>query len=814
MTGDHMKRYVCVHGHFYQPPRENPWLESIELQDSAYPYHDWNARINAECYAPNGASRILDAQGRIKRIVNNYAQISFNVGPTLLAWLEAQAPETYAHIIEADRESAARFSGHGSALAQCYNHLIMPLANAREKRTQVRWGLRDFARRFGRDAQGMWLPETAVDLETLDILAEHGVRFTILAPHQASAVRRIGSGDWRDVSGARIDVGRPYLQRLPSGRDIAIFFYDGPVSRAVAFENLLRNGERFAQRLLATLGDAEPPRLAHIATDGETYGHHHRHGDMALAYALDTIENDTPVALTNYGEYLERHPPQDEVRIIEDTSWSCAHGIERWRSDCGCRTGGRPGWNQAWRAPLREALDWLNAAIETQYETAAAELLREPWAARDDYIDVVLDRSTESVDAFLGKHAREALDDDQRVRAIRLLELERHAMLMFTSCGWFFNELSGIETVQVLQYAGRAIQLAQSTANGGSADGLENEFLSRIARARSNIPELGDGRSIYEMYVRPARVDLPDVAAHFAVSSLLSGNDEGEIYCYRVEPGQQQRRQLGESQLFVGRATVRSIITLEHEDVGFAVVHFGSQNLSGGLRHIHSDDDDQPLAEQLVNAFEKADTTRVVQLLAQFPEHTFSLKSLFSDRQREVLDYLLHDSVVDAEAAYREVYERDASLMRFLIDLDARVPRAFLLAAEYVINAELRRAFERDYLDLARARLLMTEAETLRVRLDHAGLAYVVQQTLEQLAIEFERGPDDIATLERLADLAASANALPFEIDRWKVQNLYYGIGQDLYPDRLDRTRTGDADAARWVDLFAAVGKQIGVAIA
>ncbi|MGH7577809.1 MAG: DUF3536 domain-containing protein [Longimicrobiales bacterium] len=809
-----MKRYVCVHGHFYQPPRENPWLESIELQDSAYPYHDWNARISSECYAPNTASRILDTQGRIKRIVNNYAHISFNFGPTLLAWLEEQLPETYAHILEADRESAARFSGHGSALAQCYNHLIMPLASARDKRTQVLWGLRDFAHRFGREAEGMWLPETAVDLETLDILAEHGVRFTILAPHQASAVRRIGSSEWRDVSGGRIDGSRPYLQRLPSGRDIAIFFYDGPVSRAVAFENLLRNGERFAQRLVAVFGDADPPRLAHIATDGETYGHHHRHGDMALAYALDYIDNETAISLTNYGEYLERHPPEDEVRIIENTSWSCAHGIERWRADCGCRTGGRPGWNQAWRAPLREALDWLNAAVGPQYETAAAELMRDPCAARDDYIDIVVDRSAESVDAFLGKHARGPLNDDQRVRAIRLLELERHAMLMFTSCGWFFNELSGIETVQVLQYAGRAIQLAQSAANDPRASGLETEFLSRISRAHSNIPEVGDGRTIYETYVRPARVDLPDVAAHYAVSSLLSGNDEGKIYCYHVEPAQQQRRQLGESQLFVGRAKVSSAITLEHEDVAFAVVHFGSQNLSGGLRRIRGDENDHALADQLVGAFEKADTTRVVQLLAQFPESTFSLKSLFSDRRREVLDYLMHDSLVDAEAAYREVYERDASLMRFLIDLDARVPRAFLLAAQYIVDAELRRAFARDHLDLARARLLMTEAETLKIRLDHAGLAYVVKQTLEQLAVEFERDPQDFAALERLADLAAAANALPFEIDRWKVQNLYYGVAQGLYPARLDRARAGDPDASRWVDLFTAVGKQIRVAVA
>lgn len=805
-----MERYICVHGHFYQPPRENPWLETIELQDSAYPYHDWNERINAECYAPNAASRILDAQDRITRIVNNYARISFDFGPTLLAWMEERAAETYAHVLEADRESAARFSGHGSALAQCYNHMIMPLADARDKRTQIRWGMRDFAYRFGRDAEGMWLPETAVDLETLDLLAEHGVRFTILAPQQASAARRIGSAEWRDVTGSRIDCSRPYVQRLPSGRDIAIFFYDGPVSRAVAFENLLRNGERFAQRLLGVLGDGPTPRLAHIATDGETFGHHHRHGDMALAYALHHIDEGTTARLTNYGEYLERHPPQDEVRILENTSWSCAHGIERWRSDCGCRTGGQQGWNQAWRAPLREALDWLRDTLAPRYETAAAELLADPWTARDDYIAVMLDRSPGAVDAFLDSHAREPLADDERIRALRLLELQRHAMLMYTSCGWFFNDLSGIETVQVMQYAGRAIQLAQDLF----ADGIEEEFLSRIALARSNIPEQGDGRSIYERYVRPARVDLLDVAAHYAVSSLLSGNEEERIYCYRVELEHQDQRQSGESRLFVGCANVTSTITHEHDHVTFAVVHFGSQNLSGGIRRFSGEHDYRALADELVFAFEKADTARVVQLLARFPEYTFSLKSLFADRQRELLDYLLRDSVADAETAYHSVYERDAYLMRFLIDLDLPVPRAFLLAADYVINGELRRAFELEHLDLARARLLMDEADSLKLRLDHAGLAFAVQRTLERLALEFQSDPNDIAKLERLADLSASAKSLPFEIDRWKVQNLYYDLAQSLYAERLDRARSGDPESDRWVTLFAAVGQQLAVAIA
>jgi alpha-amylase/alpha-mannosidase (GH57 family) len=805
-----MDRYVCIHGHFYQPPRENPWLESIELQEAAYPYHDWNERINAECYAPNATSRILDAHERITRIVNNYSRISFDFGPTLLGWLAEHARETYDKVIQADRDSARRFGGHGSAMAQPYNHMIMPLANSRDKRTQILWGLVDFEHRFGRAAESMWLPETAVDLETLDIFAERGIRFTVLAPHQASGVRRIGSTEWRDVTGSRIDCTRPYLQKLPSGREIVIFFYDGPTSRAVAFEGLLRNGERFAQRLLGLVGDGDrAARLAHIATDGETYGHHHRHGDMALAYALHHIEGGNAVRLTNYGEFLERHPPEDEVCIIETTSWSCAHGVERWRSDCGCHTGGQAGWNQQWRKPLRESLDWLRDALAPCYEKAAAGLLRDPWAARDDYIKVILDRSPDSIAAFFSRHAARPLDDDDRVRALELLELQRHAMLMFTSCGWFFNDISGIETVQVLQYAARAIQLAEDVFG----DGVEPEFLRRIGEAHSNLPDMGDGRRIYEQRVRPSRVDLLNVAAHYVVSSMLDSGRQDRIYSYRVGLQHQEHRQKGDARLFVGRARITSVITLESAVLTFAVLHFGSHNLSGGIRRFRGHSDYEALARDLVNAFEQSDTVRVVQLLARFPEYTFSLRSLFRDRLREVLDRLLESSIAEAEEAYRGVYQRDAPLMRFVGDLELPVPRAFLIAAEYAINAELRRAFEVDSLDLARARSLMDEANKLRLQLDRAGLAFTTQQSLERLALRFRDQPDDMAMLEQLADLAASAKALPFEIDRWRVQNLYYDMVQALYHSRRDAARAGDMDAARWVTLFTTVGEQLAVAV-
>ena len=497
--------YICVHGHFYQPPREEPWLEAVEGQESAHPYHDWNERIAAECYAANVASPVLDSEGRVAKVINNYTRISFDFGPTLLSWLEENGPEVYRAILAADRQSQAAFSGHGSALAQAYNHIILPLANRRDKHTQVLWGRRDFEHRFQRPPEGMWLPETAVDLETLDTLAELGIRFTILSAHQAWRVRRIGSSVWREVSG-RVDPTMAYELRLPSGRRINLFFYDGPISRGVALEGLLHQGEHFVHRLLSAFVEERAwPELVHIATDGETYGHHHPLGNMALAYALDHIVSHDLAQLTNYGEYLARHPPSHLVEIVENTSWSCAHGLERWKRDCGCKAGDHPEWNQGWRRPLREALDWLRDTLARNFDRLGRQVFKDPWAARNDYIDVILERSVERFERLLATHAAHRLDQREKVTALKMLEVQRHAMLMYTSCGWFFNELSGPETVQVIRHAARAVELAEESFG----EALEADFLERLEEAKSNIEEHRDGRRTYERFVRP-------VAARFA----------------------------------------------------------------------------------------------------------------------------------------------------------------------------------------------------------------------------------------------------------------------------------------------------------
>jgi len=496
-----MNRYICVHGHFYQPPRENPWTGVVELQKSAYPHHDWNERITLECYAPNGYTQILNNQNKAIKITNNYANISFNFGPTLLSWMEQKAPEVYHVIQEADKESIERFSGHGSALAQAYNHMIMPLANDRDKVTQVKWGVHDFEYRFGRKPEGMWLPETAVNIRTLEILAEYGMAFTILAPTQAKRMRKIGSHTWIDVSEGTIDIQLPYLCRLPSGKNIVLFFYHGAISNEIAFGGLLRNGVDFADRLVEEYPEHQKKtRLVHVANDGETYGHHHAFGNMALAYMLHYIESNQLAKLTIYGEFLENHPSEYEVEIYEDTSWSCYHGVERWKAHCGCRLDAQADTNQEWRKHLRESLDWLRDRLIPIFEKAMTKYFEHPWGIRDEYIHVILDDSEKNQNDTLWSRARVELSTEDKSLIIKVLETQRHAMLMYTSCGWFFDDISGLEAVQILQYAARAIQLNKEL----SGEDLEPEFLDRLSLAKSNISKMKDGKNIYNLLVKPA----------------------------------------------------------------------------------------------------------------------------------------------------------------------------------------------------------------------------------------------------------------------------------------------------------------------
>jgi alpha-amylase/alpha-mannosidase (GH57 family) len=773
------KRFVCIHGHFYQPPRENPWLETVETQDTAAPYHDWNERICAECYAPNGAARVVNAKNQITRIVNNYARISFNFGPTLLSWLRENAPRTCRMILDGENRSRQRYRGHSSAMAQVYNHMILPLAAARDRNTQIRWGIADYESSFGAPPEGMWLPETAADTATLEALATNGIKFTVLAPHQCKRIRPLkGEGEWTDTPNATVDTTHPYLVRFASGASIAIFFYNGPVSRAIAFEGLLESGDNLAARLKAGFKDTAHLQLVHVATDGESYGHHHRYGEMALAYALRLLEQDKTVKLTNYASFLEQFPPEFECEIVEDTSWSCVHGIERWRSDCGCN-GGKAGWNQAWRAPLRQALDELRDALVPLTEREGGKLFNDVWAARDAYIQVVLDRGTESVDRFFAAHQARPLLGSERVSALKLMEMQRHAQLMYTSCGWFFDDIAGIETVQIIAYAARVLQLAQQLF-GEQAAPLEPAFLARLAKARSNKPGAGDGARIYKKGVDTMELHLEQVAAHYAISSVFSSfADETDLFCYRVRRISNEIHTSGRGRLALGRVHVASAITGHAQGFSFAVLHFGDQNITAAVKAY---DDTGAAAFEAFSAeaagyVQRADFPEVIRLLDRFYGHAdYSLTSLFSDEQRRIVKLILNSTLWDIENSLTTIYQDHASLLHYLSQAGLPKPPALTLAAGFAINAGLRRTLEGEPIDIAQLRSLLSLAKADQVPLESATLSYIADQRMKRAMVELQMSSGSLEMLDRALVLARTLTELPFDLNLWQAQNIWYEI--------------------------------------
>jgi alpha-amylase/alpha-mannosidase (GH57 family) len=802
-----MNKHICIHGHFYQPPRENPWLEAVELQDSALPYHDWNERIAYECYAPNARARVLDDQGRIQRIVSNYSRMSFNFGPTLLSWLKEKMPDIHDAITEADQKSRERFSGHGSALAQVYNHMILPLANARDKRTQVLWGIRDFEFRFGRKPEGMWLAETAADTESLDVLAALGIKFTVLSPFQAKRVRPLSKdAQWQDVSNAKVDPSMPYLVKLASGRSLAVFFYDAPIAQAIAFERLLNNGERLVNRLTSAFDDQRNhDQLVNVATDGESYGHHFQFGDMALAYALSAIEQKPDVKLTVYGEFLAGHPPTHEVEIHQSSAWSCPHGVGRWKENCGCNSGGHDGWNQEWRAPLRQALDRLRDRLAPLYETEAGKLLKDPWLARDEYINVILDRSQENIARFFERHARRALTEEEQDAALRLLEIQRHAMLMFTSCGWFFDDISGIETVQVIQYAARAIQLAANF----TPDDFESDLLKLLEQAKSNVPEHQNGRVVYEKFIKPAVMTREKVAAHYAISSLFEAYpEEARIYSFIVKQADRQLFTAGNARLAFGRIQVKFAITRAADTFTYVVVHLGDHNLNCGVRMDQSPEEYQKAIEEMRGSFERADFPELIRLADKhFGATHYSIKNLFRDEQRKVLNQILAATRDEIRNTYRLLTDRYAPLSRFLEDLRVPPLNALAPATEFVLNSELSRQFDNGHVDPERVQSLLNELHSAKAALDVGALTYAVRRHLDQLSEALLKSPEDSELLQRLSLSAGLLETLPFKVNVWKPQNTYDRLRATHLPEMQARD---DDKSKAWVKHFAALGQRLG----
>lgn len=547
--------YLIIHGHFYQPPREDPYTDMIDKQNSAHPYHDWNERINKECYSANASSRVLDETGKIISIINNYEYISFNFGPTLLNWLERNDKKTYEKIIEADYKSRERNGGHGNAIAQAYNHMILPLADDRDKYTQIIWGIKDFRKRFGRDPEGMWLPETAVNDRVLQVLIDNGIKFTILSPHQAEAIRPLdGSSGWIDVSHGEIDYSQPYVSKQPNG-EIYLFFYNHVISTAVSFEHLCRSSENFINVILRNNNPHKDIWMIPIATDGEVYGHHEPFADMCLAALIYKNNKENLFKMVNFAYYLDIVKPKYEVRLKKGnnnlgTSWSCVHGVDRWYRDCGCTTYSQPGWNQKWRTPLRNAMDYLRDNFFIVFEREGNKYFKNVWEARNDYVEVIMAKNSgyneeyEKVrDEFLRKHIKEewwtkekVVEEDREINwkteALRFMEASANAMYMYTSCGWFFADISGIETVQIMRYASRVLDLMQPYFSPE----VKEKFLSILGLAESNIKEYKDGRWIFENWIEKTKFSEQHVVNQFvAVTKILNAQKpKDKLYFYDI----------------------------------------------------------------------------------------------------------------------------------------------------------------------------------------------------------------------------------------------------------------------------------------
>ncbi len=774
------EKFLTIHGHFYQPPRENPWLEAIELQDSALPYHDWNERITKECYNPNSVSKIVDNRNRILDVVNNYEHMSFNFGPTLLSWMEQYAPLTYERIIKADIESINEHNGHGNALAQVYNHMIMPLANEQDKQTQVKWGIKDFEYRFGRKPEGIWLAETAVDDDTLRVLEENGIKFTILSPYQALKMKKTTDKEWTDVSWGNIDPARSYKYNIKSapGKSIDLFFYDGAISRSVAFDELLKDGNKFIRRLKEGVSDTRNyPQLINIATDGESYGHHTKFGDMALAYVLKIRAEDEGFTITNYAEYLEKYKSNYEVDIKQASSWSCFHGVGRWCEDCGCSTGGHPGWNQKWRKPLRNGLDYLRDEFIKIFEKEGVKYFNTNiWDVRNNYIDVILDRTESNVRKFQNKYFLPELNDEQRVKGMKLLEMQRQALLMYTSCGWFFSEISGIETVQIMKYAARALQLAQVF----SKQDYEKKFLEILSEAKSNIQEYGTGKDIYKNFVKPSVVTPKQIASLWAISSIYQDfEDEEDVYCYSITRYDYQKVQKGTSTFIVGNIEIKSKITLESVNQIFALVQFAGGDFQCAIKEFSDENDYNNIKTNLIKTFMLNPLTEIIRAIDEnFGKEYFTLKDIFIEERRKILTIMLKGKLQKFAQTYQDMYDEGKGSIYHMQNLGLTIPNEFKIAASYALShkfndlvmhsggfvdpAILQQAFDINY-----------EAKKMDILLDKTPsnkiFAKKILQNINRLSQSFESQQAEV-----LLEMFDNIEKLELEIDISEAQNIYF----------------------------------------
>lgn len=812
------EKFLTIHGHFYQPPRENPWLEAIELQDSALPFHDWNERICKECYNPNSVSRIVDNKNQILDIVNNYQYMSFNFGPTLLSWMEEFAPLTYERIIKADIDSISEHSGHGNALAQVYNHMIMPLANAHDKETQVKWGIRDFEYRFGRKPEGIWLAETAVDDATLKVLVDNGIKFTILSPYQALKIRKTGDKEWQDVSWGNIDPARSYKYTLKSDskKSIALFFYDGAISKSVAFDELLKDGNRFIKRLKEGVSETRNyPQLVNIATDGESYGHHTKFGDMALSYVLKIKAEDEDFKITNYAEYLDKYESDYEVDIKQASSWSCFHGVGRWKEDCGCSTGGHPGWNQKWREPLRNALDYLRDGLAKVFEAEGPKYFNDnPWAIRNKYIAVILDRNYVTIRKFQKENFKPDLTEEQKVKGMELLEIQRQAMLMYTSCGWFFSEISGIETVQIMKYAARAMQLVARFTN----EDFETHFKDILSQAKSNIAEFGTGKDIYERFVKPSVVTAKQIACLWAISSLYQDfEDEEDVYCYTVKRHSYQKVQKGSSNFLVGHIEISSKVTLQKADLMFALMQYAGGDFHCAIKEFSNDAEFNELQTTLIKTFALNPITEIIRTLDEkFGKEYFTLKDIFIEERKKILQILLKDQLEKFGNTYKEMYDQGKGSIYHMQNLGLEIPKEFKISAEYALSHRYNDllagsdGFVEDPI-VQQIKDINYEAKRMNIDIDktpsNKNFAKRIITNLNRLTKSFE-----IQQADTIIELFEMVEKLALQIDISEAQNIYYNKIYHRIGDILENNEKEPRDKdIKFIKLLLNIGEKLNI---
>ena len=812
------EKFLTIHGHFYQPPRENPWLEAIELQDSALPFHDWNERINKECYNPNSVSKIVDSRNRILDIVNNYEHMSFNFGPTLLSWMEQFAPLTYERIIKADIESIGEHDGHGNAMAQVYNHIIMPLANENDKITQVKWGIRDFEYRYGRKPEGMWLAETAVDDDTLRVLEENGIKFTVLSPYQALKVRKEGDKKWTDVSWGNIDPARSYRYYIKSapGKFIDLFFYDGAISKSVAFDELLKDGNKFAKRLKDGISDCRDyPQLINIATDGESYGHHTKFGDMALAYVLQIKAKEEGFKITNFGEYLAKYRSDYEVDIKQASSWSCFHGVGRWKEDCGCSTGGHPGWNQKWRKPLRDALDYLRDELIKLFEDESPKyFVNNCWDVRNRYIDVILDRSSLSVNKFQKENFLPNLSDEDKVKAMELLEIQRQAQLMYTSCGWFFSEISGIETVQIMKYAARAMQLAAVFTKKD----FEARFTEILSEAKSNISEYGTGRDIFNNFVKPSIVTTKQVASLWAISSLYQDfEDEEDVYCYKIIRDDYQKVQKGNSNFVVGHIEIRSRITMQKSNLMFALMQYSGGDFHCAIKEYSDDIEYNKMKNDLIKIFMLNPLTEIIRALDEnFGKDYFTLKDIFIEERRKILQRLLKDKMEKFAQIYQDMYDEGKGSIYHMQSLGLAIPDEFKIAAEYALSRRFNELIKdsNGFVEpavLQQATDINYEAKSMGIKLDKQPSNKIfskkILQNINRLAYSFEIQQADV-----VLELFDYVEKLELEVDISEAQNIFFSkIYMNIEDIILSSANTKRNSDKRFAEMLLDIGSKLNI---